>query len=109
MTNIALSSTPSIVQSFYVYALSIIRNFFEKQKLIISSPCNTLTSSYSFFSHAYSLSKVEAWLPAFMQKLSKRLVAGSSEFSVLLAVGSCLKDEVRDDVARCHVKYLVSF
>lgn len=66
---------------------------------------NTLTSSYSFLSHAYSLSKVEAWLPEFIQKFWKRLFVRSSVSSLEFAPRGFLDEDERDDIVRCQVKY----
>jgi hypothetical protein len=71
-----------------------------------------LTSSYSFFSQAYSLPRVSEWLPeAIPPYSSKRSFLNSVHVEELLEVDATrlLHDEGLDEVDRFHVIAWMSF
>lgn len=64
---------------------------------------STLTSSQSFLSHAYSLSKVDEWLPAIMQNSSTKSLPLSFPSSFDAVASGFLDEDDLDDVVRFHV------
>jgi hypothetical protein len=63
-----------------------------------------LISSYSFLSHACSLSNVEEWLPDTMANSSTKSLLLSSTLSLIIDVMSALlDDDDRDETERFHV------
>lgn len=67
-----------------------------------------MTSSYNFLSHAYSLSKVDTWLPEFIKELLKTLLSMPPTSPVGVELRRFLEDEEQDDDVFGQVKYLVS-
>ncbi|KAK3011246.1 hypothetical protein RJ639_010701 [Escallonia herrerae] len=63
----------------------------------------------SFLSHAYSLSKVEEWLPAIMQNSSTKSLPLSSLSSFDAVARGFLDEDDRDDVERCQMMTFVTF
>ena len=59
--------------------------------------CNTFTSSYSFRSQAYSLSRVDEWLPAIIQNSSTKSLPLSSISSFVFVAKAFLDEDDRED------------